>query len=43
MDLIGWAIVAIIVLSAVAIVLMARRRSWNADGADDERRRRGPR
>jgi hypothetical protein len=32
------AIVGLVALSLVALVAMARRRSWNADGEDDARR-----
>ncbi len=38
MDAVGWIIVAAVVVAALAIVAMARRRAWNADGSDDERR-----
>ena len=41
MDAVAVAILALIALSAVGIVAMARRRAWNADGSDDARRR-GP-
>jgi len=41
MDLAAVAILALIALSVVGIVAMARRRAWNADGSDDARRR-GP-
>lgn len=32
-------ILAIVALAVVALVAMARRRSWNSDGSDDDRRR----
>lgn len=38
MDSVAWAIVVVVGVSALAIVAMARRRSWNADGSDDDRR-----
>jgi hypothetical protein len=38
MDAAAWAIVLAVVAAAVALVCMARRRAWNADGSDDERR-----
>ena len=41
MDAIGWAIVGVVLVAILAIVVMARRRAWNADGSDD-RRRTGP-
>lgn len=43
MDVVAFVIVAIVVLSLLGILAMARRRKWNADGSDDERRRRGGR
>jgi hypothetical protein len=36
----AWVIVGIVVASLGAIVLMAGRRKWNADGSDDVRRTR---
>ena len=39
MDLATLAIVAVVVASLVALLAMARRRRWNADGSDDEKRR----
>jgi hypothetical protein len=41
-DLVAWLIVVAVAAAAVAIVWMARRRAWNADGSDDERRKREP-
>ena len=38
MDATGWAIILVVVVAVLAIVLMARRRAWNADGSDDARR-----
>lgn len=39
MDAAAWVIVGAVVAAAVAIVWMARRRKWNADGSDDRRRK----
>lgn len=39
MDLVAAAVVLVVGLSLVALIAMARRRAWNADGSDDERRR----
>lgn len=41
MDAVAVAILALVVLSFVVLVAMARRRAWNADGSDDARRQ-GP-
>jgi hypothetical protein len=41
MDLTAWLIVVAIVVAAGAIVWMARRKAWNADGSDDDRRKEG--
>jgi hypothetical protein len=38
MDAVAAAILVLIALSVVGLVAMARRREWNADGSDDERR-----
>ena len=40
MDAAAVVIVGVVAVSLVALVAMARRRSWNADGSDDERRAR---
>ena len=40
MDAFAWDVVAVVGLSLVALLALARRRAWNADGSDDERRRR---
>jgi hypothetical protein len=37
-DLVAWLIVGAVVAAALALVWMARRRTWNADGSDDRRR-----
>ena len=38
MDAVAVAILTLIALAVVGIVAMARRRAWNADGSDDDRR-----
>lgn len=38
MDAAALVIVGVVAVSLVALVAMARRRSWNADGEDDARR-----
>jgi len=38
MDAAAWIILAIVGLSLVALLALVRRRAWNADGGDDERR-----
>jgi hypothetical protein len=38
MDAIAVVILALVALSLVALLAMARRRAWNADGSDDARR-----
>ncbi len=40
MDAAAVAIVAAVGASLVALLALARRRAWNADGSDDVRRRR---
>lgn len=40
MDPAAVAVVAAVGLSLVALIAMARRRAWNADGSDDKKRRR---
>ena len=39
MDTVAVLIVGVVALSLVALIAMARRRAWNADGSDDERRK----
>jgi heme/copper-type cytochrome/quinol oxidase subunit 2 len=41
-DVAALAIVGAVAVALVAIVAMARRRAWNADGSDDARRGRTP-
>ena len=41
MDAVAVVILALIALSLVGLLAMARRRAWNADGSDDARRQ-GP-
>jgi hypothetical protein len=38
LDLVAWSIVAAVGLSVAVLLILARRRAWNADGSDDERR-----
>ena len=38
MDAVAVAILALIALSLAGLLLLARRRAWNADGSDDARR-----
>jgi hypothetical protein len=40
MDALGWVIVAVVVAAVAVILWMAGRRAWNADGSDDDLRRR---
>ena len=40
MDAAGWVLLGLIVAAVLALIALARRRAWNADGSDDERRRR---
>ena len=40
MDAAAWAVVGVVGLALVALLALARRKAWNADGSDDERRRR---
>ena len=42
MDPLAITVVAVVGLSLVALLAMARRKAWNADGSDDERRPRRP-
>lgn len=37
------AVVVVVALSLLALLAMARRKAWNADGSDDERRLAGDR
>ncbi len=39
MQAVALVIVAIVGLSVVALLAMVRRKAWNADGSDDERRK----
>lgn len=38
MDATAVVIIGIVAVSLVALVAMARRRTWNVDGSDDDRR-----
>ena len=38
MDAAALAVVAVVLVSLVTMLAMARRKAWNADGSDDERR-----
>lgn len=38
MDALAVAVVAVVGVSLVALLAMARSRAWNADGSDDRRR-----
>jgi len=42
MDAVAWAVVGIVVLSILVLLAAVRRKAWNADGSDDERRPRPP-
>ena len=43
MDPVPWIILGVVVLSVVVLILLARRKAWNSDGSDDERRPKAPR
>lgn len=38
MEAAALAIVAVVFMSLVAMLAMARRKAWNSDGSDDQRR-----
>jgi hypothetical protein len=43
MEVVAWIVIGVVVVSLVALLAMARRRAWNVDGSDDERRDQGER
>ena len=38
MDAAALAVVAVVLVSLVTMLAMARRKAWNSDGSDDQRR-----